>query len=95
MWTYDPAERHAILAHKSLKKKFSVKRLQVIVEIACASSPYHLIAVRKAYCSLFDCSLEEDIVSIVPFALRKVTITYSKSHKIPAFINMDFSYSFV
>ncbi|XP_044491141.1 annexin D3 [Mangifera indica] len=74
MWTYDPAERHAILAHKSLKKKFSVKRLQVIVEIACASSPYHLIAVRKAYCSLFDCSLEEDIVSIVPFALRKLLL---------------------
>ncbi|KAJ0095357.1 hypothetical protein Patl1_17030 [Pistacia atlantica] len=74
LWTYDPAERHARLAKESLKKKFSVKHLQVIVEIACASSPYHLIAVRKAYCSLFDCSLEEDIVSVVPFALRKLLL---------------------
>ncbi|KAJ0038091.1 hypothetical protein Pint_23818 [Pistacia integerrima] len=74
LWTYDPAERHARLAKESLKKKFSVKHLQVIVEIACASSPYHLIEVRKAYCSLFDCSLEEDIVSVVPFALRKLLL---------------------
>jgi len=44
----------------------------VIVEITCASSPNHLQEVRQAYCSIFDCSLEEDIVSAVPLPLRKV-----------------------
>ncbi|KAL8522944.1 hypothetical protein ACS0TY_013047 [Phlomoides rotata] len=55
--TYDPPERDARLANEALKsKKKSITQLQVIVEIACASSPHHLVAVRQAYCSLFDSS---------------------------------------
>jgi hypothetical protein len=73
LWTQDPPERDAKLANDLLKtKKKGIKHLQVIVEIACASSPHHLMAVRQAYCSLFDCSLEEDIVSTVTPPLRKV-----------------------
>ncbi|KAL8551146.1 hypothetical protein ACS0TY_000289 [Phlomoides rotata] len=57
--TYDPPERDARLANEALKsKKKSITQLQVIVEIACASSPHHLVAVRQAYCSLFDSSKE-------------------------------------
>lgn len=73
LWTQDPPERDAKLAKDALKeKKKGIKHLGVIVEIACASSPHHLMAVRQAYCSLFDCSLEEDITSAVDMPLRKV-----------------------
>jgi hypothetical protein len=73
LWTQDPPERDAKLAKDALKeKKKGIKHLEVIVEIACASSPHHLMAVRQAYCSLFDCSLEEDITSTVDMPLRKV-----------------------
>ncbi|KAL5760312.1 hypothetical protein ACOSP7_018824 [Xanthoceras sorbifolium] len=75
LWTYDPAERDAKLANDALKsKKKDLNQLQVIIEIACASSPYHLMAVREAYCSLFDCSLEEDIMSEIPFPKRKILL---------------------
>lgn len=73
LWTYDPAERDARLANEALKvKNKGIKELQIIVEIACATSPHHLVAVRQAYCSLFDCSLEEDIVSNVPISVQQV-----------------------
>lgn len=74
-WAYDPAERDARLVNKILnkeKKKKSIENLKVIVEISCTTSPHHLIAVRKAYCSLFDSSLEEHIASSLPFPLAKV-----------------------
>lgn len=84
LWTYDPAERDARLANKILKeKKKSVEKLKIIVEISCTHSPSHLIAVRKAYCSLFDLSLEEHIASSVPFPLAKVSSSSSSSHNIP------------
>lgn len=76
LWTYDPPERDARLANEALKsRKKSITQLQIIVEIACANTPHHLMAVRQAYCSLFDCSLEEDIVSNVPLPVRKVKIS--------------------
>ena len=74
MWTSDPAERDAQLANEALKpKKKCVKHLEILIEMSCASSPRHLAAVRQAYCSLFDCALEEDIVASVPMPLRKVS----------------------
>lgn len=73
LWAYDPPERDAKLARDALKaKKQGIKHLKVVVEIACASSPHHLMAVRQVYASLFDCSLEEDIASTVSLPLRKV-----------------------
>lgn len=73
LWSYDPPERDARLVNKALKsKKKDINHLQVIVEIACASSPNHLVAVRQAYCSLFDCSLEEDIIANVSLPVRTV-----------------------
>ena len=69
----DPPERDAKLANDALKmSKKGVKYLKIVVEIACASSPHHLIAVRQAYCSLFDRSFEEDVTSNVSHPLRKV-----------------------
>lgn len=62
LWVQDPAERDATLAHEALKKK-GYRHASIIVEIACASSPDHLIAVRQAYCFLYYSSLEEDIIN--------------------------------
>ncbi|KAG5402203.1 hypothetical protein IGI04_016810 [Brassica rapa subsp. trilocularis] len=82
LWTYDPAERDARLANNVLNgKKKSIEKLKIIVEISCTTSPNHLIAVRKAYCSLFDLSLEEHIASSVPFPLAKVLVTLATSFR--------------
>ncbi|WOH14738.1 hypothetical protein DCAR_0934260 [Daucus carota subsp. sativus] len=81
-WTYDPPERDARLANRALKsKKQDITKLQVIVEIACASSPHHLLAVRQAYCSLFDCSIEEDIISCVSQPVRKILVALVRSYR--------------
>ncbi|KAF7139204.1 hypothetical protein RHSIM_Rhsim07G0064900 [Rhododendron simsii] len=82
LWTYDPPERDARLANKALKsRKKGITRLQVIVEIACARSPHHLVAVRQAYHSLFNCSLEEDITFHVPLPVRKVLVGLVSSYR--------------
>ncbi|KAI3425624.1 Annexin [Psidium guajava] len=74
-WTYDPPERDARLAKEALQtRRKGINHLLPIVEIACATSPHHLIAVRQAYCSLFDCSLEEDISSAMSLPFRKILV---------------------
>ncbi|KAG6383789.1 hypothetical protein SASPL_156442 [Salvia splendens] len=55
--------------------------LQVIAEIACATSPHHLVAVRQAYCSLFHTSLEEDIISNVSLPLQKILLSLVSSYR--------------
>jgi hypothetical protein len=62
LWTMDPAARDAKLAHKALKKKGD-RHVWVLIEVACASSPDHLVAVRKAYCAAYSASLEEDVAA--------------------------------
>lgn len=84
LWTYDPPERDARLINEGLKAwRKDVKHLQVIVEVACANTPHHLIAVRQAYCSLFDCSLEEDIASNsnVAVPVRKLLLGLVTSYR--------------
>ncbi|XP_062093097.1 annexin D3 [Humulus lupulus] len=83
LWTYDPCERDAKLARKALENsQKGVEHLKIIVEIACASSPNHLVAVRQAYISLFQCSLEEDIASIVsPSSLTNLLVALMSSYR--------------
>ncbi|KAL2898302.1 Annexin D3 [Bienertia sinuspersici] len=82
LWTYDPPERDARLINEALNsKRKGVKYLQVIVEVACATSPHHLMAVRQAYCSLYECSIEEDIVSNVQFPLKKLLVGLVSSYR--------------
>ncbi|XP_019192604.1 PREDICTED: annexin D3-like [Ipomoea nil] len=82
LWTYDPPERDARLVNKALKStKEGIEGLQVIVEIACASSPEHLAAVKRAYCSLFDCSIEEDITESISLPLKKVLVGLVSSYR--------------
>ncbi|KAL6326113.1 hypothetical protein AAG906_000988 [Vitis piasezkii] len=73
LWMNEAPERDAILANMALKRKRKkINQLQVLVEIACASSPDHLMAVRQAYFSLYECSLEEDITSNISTSLQKL-----------------------
>ncbi|GJN14359.1 hypothetical protein PR202_gb01179 [Eleusine coracana subsp. coracana] len=77
LWATNPAARDAKLAHKALKTKGD-RAVWVLIEVACASTPDHLIAVRKAYCAAYSSSLEEDPLiltdAIVPqFLVRLVT----------------------
>lgn len=82
LWIYDPAERDAHLVNEALKsRRKSIIELQVLVEIACATSPHHLLAVRQAYCTLFDCSLEEDIIEKVPLPLQKILVSLVSSYR--------------
>ncbi|KAH6803447.1 annexin 3 [Perilla frutescens var. frutescens] len=82
LWTYDPPERDVRLANEALKsKRMNITQLQVIAEIACASSPHHLVAVRQAYCSLFHRSLEEDIISSVSLPLQKILVSLVSSYR--------------
>ncbi|OEL32305.1 Annexin D3 [Dichanthelium oligosanthes] len=62
LWTMDPAARDAKLANKALKQKGD-RHVWVLIEVACASSPDHLVAVRKAYCAAYSASLEEDVAA--------------------------------
>ncbi|MED6205302.1 hypothetical protein PIB30_016487 [Stylosanthes scabra] len=82
MWSRDPAERHAKLAHDALKVRWkAIKELQILVEISCASTPNHLINVRQVYCSLFDRSLEEDIIANVSPPLHKILVGLVSSYR--------------
>ncbi|KAI3697826.1 hypothetical protein L6452_30923 [Arctium lappa] len=91
LWTYNPAERDARLVNTALKSnKKGVNEVQVIVEISCASSPHHLLAVRQSYCSLFQCSPEEDIIANAPPALQKILVGLVSSFRFDgAVVDLD------
>lgn len=67
-----PWERDARLIEKAMKK--GPRHYSVIVEIACTRSSNELLGARKAYHSLFDHSIEEDLASHIKGSERKVSI---------------------
>ncbi|CAN4110469.1 unnamed protein product [Withania somnifera] len=82
LWTYDPPERDARLVNEVLNSWIhDITRLQVIVEIACASTPDHLVAVRQAYCAIFGCSLEEDIIAHASLPVQKILLSLVSSYR--------------
>nr|CAB3495906.1 unnamed protein product [Digitaria exilis] len=86
MWTMDPAERCARMANGALGAGRTSMRDQhawALVEAACASAPDHLIAVRRAYRSLFGCSLEEDVAACPALQdpLRKLLVSLVRSYR--------------
>lgn len=70
VWTMHPWERDAKLAKKALKK--SQQSYGLLIEIACTRSAEELLGARKAYHSLFDHSLEEDVAHLINGSERKV-----------------------
>ncbi|KAK9169830.1 hypothetical protein Syun_001970 [Stephania yunnanensis] len=83
LWTLDPAERDAKLANEALtkKKRKIVDQLKPIIEIACATSPQHLMSVRKFYRILFNSSLEEAVSCTVSPPLRKLLMGLVSSYR--------------
>uniref|UniRef100_A0A0E0DQX9 Annexin n=1 Tax=Oryza meridionalis TaxID=40149 RepID=A0A0E0DQX9_9ORYZ len=85
LWTMDPAARDAKLANEALKKKKKgeLRHIWVLVEVACASSPDHLVAVRKAYRAAYASSLEEDVASCAQFGdpLRRFLVRLVSSYR--------------
>lgn len=66
-----PWERDARLVKEALSK--GPESYNVIVEVACTRSSDELLGARRAYHSLFDHSIEEDVASHVTGDDRKVT----------------------
>ncbi|TVT99271.1 hypothetical protein EJB05_55370, partial [Eragrostis curvula] len=87
LWATEPAERDARLANAALaaggKRAAGDQHAWVLVEVACASTPDHLVAVRRAYRSLFGCSLEEDVAACAAHAdpLRKLLVSLVRSYR--------------
>ncbi|KAF8679033.1 hypothetical protein HU200_045786 [Digitaria exilis] len=82
LWTMDPAERDANLVHEAVKKK-DKNYILVLIEVSCASTPDHLMAVRKIYSKLFSCSIEEDVASSPAFQepLKKMLVSLVSSYR--------------
>lgn len=70
LWTMHPWERDARLIKEALKKGPSA--YGVLIEVACTRSSEDLLGARKAYHSLFDHSIEEDVASHIHGIERKV-----------------------
>ncbi|GKE26155.1 annexin D4, partial [Tanacetum coccineum] len=70
LWTMHPWERDARLINDALLD--GPKSYNVIIEIACTRSSEELIGARRAYHSLFERSIEEDVASYVTTDERKV-----------------------
>uniref|UniRef100_A0ACD5WRG5 Uncharacterized protein n=1 Tax=Avena sativa TaxID=4498 RepID=A0ACD5WRG5_AVESA len=83
LWSMDPAERDANLVHGALRQRGDGDYLSVLVEVACASTPDHLVAVRRAYRALFGCSVEEDLASSSAFQqpLKKMLVSLVTSYR--------------
>ncbi|KAL6657433.1 hypothetical protein ACP70R_005213 [Stipagrostis hirtigluma subsp. patula] len=92
LWTMDPAERDANLAHEALKKQKDENYIQVLIEVSCASTPDHLMAVRQIYLKLFGCSIEEDLAASTALQepLRKMLVRLVSSYRYARdFVDMD------
>lgn len=79
----DPAERDAKLVREALGRRGDDRDAWVIIEASCASTPDHLIAVRRVYRSLFGCSLEEDVAASSAFQqpLRTMLVSLVRSYR--------------
>ena len=71
LWTMHPWERDARLIKEALID--GPQAYGVIIEVACTRSSEELLGARRAYHSLFDHSIEEDIAYHVNDSHRKVS----------------------
>lgn len=70
LWTMHPWERDARLVKEALEK--GPQLYGIIVEVACTRSAEELLGARRAYHSLFDHSIEEDVAHHIKSNERKV-----------------------
>ncbi|KAK7314224.1 hypothetical protein VNO77_39437 [Canavalia gladiata] len=79
LWTMHPWERDARFVKEALKK--GPKAYGVLVEIACSRSSEELLGARKAYHSLFDHSIEEDVASHIHGIERKLLVALLSAYR--------------
>ncbi|PSS24414.1 Annexin like [Actinidia chinensis var. chinensis] len=79
LWTMHPWERDARLIKKALID--GPKSYNVLVEIGCTRKSDELMGARKAYHSLYECSIEEDVASIVIDVERKLFVALVSSYR--------------
>ncbi|KAL6129383.1 hypothetical protein ACLB2K_072734 [Fragaria x ananassa] len=79
LWAMHPWERDARLVKEALKKGTEVHG--VIVEIACTRSSEELLGARKAYHSLFDHSIEEDVASHIDGPESKLLVAIVSAYR--------------
>lgn len=79
LWSMHPWERDARLAKEALKKG-SIS-YGVLIEIACTRSSEELLGARKAYHSLFDHSIEEDVASHIHGNDRKLLVALVSAYR--------------
>ncbi|OIT07502.1 PREDICTED: annexin D4-like [Nicotiana attenuata] len=79
IYTMHPWERDGRLFKEALLLK--VPQLNVLIETACTRSSEELLGARRAYHSLFDHSIEEDIAHRIQNPERKLLVALVTSHR--------------
>lgn len=79
LWTMHPWERDARLLKEAIAK--GAEGYSLIIEVACTRSSEELLGARKAYHSLFDLSIEEDVAFHVNGAERKLLVALVSSYR--------------
>ncbi|KAG8391138.1 hypothetical protein BUALT_Bualt01G0156700 [Buddleja alternifolia] len=78
LWTMHPWERDARLLNESLYKR---PQYNVLIEVATTRSSEELLGARRAYHSLFDHSIEEDIAFHVHTPDKKLLVALLSSYR--------------
>ncbi|EYU38266.1 hypothetical protein ABFS82_02G112400 [Erythranthe guttata] len=78
LWTMHPWERDARLLKEALYKG---PQYNVLIEIACTRSSEELLGARRAYHSLFDHSIEEDVASHIRTPEKKLLVALLSSYR--------------
>ncbi|KAF5729312.1 putative annexin [Tripterygium wilfordii] len=78
-WAMHPWERDARLVKEALMK--GPNSYNVIVEIACTRSSEELIGARKAYHSLFEHSMEEELATHIHGHQRKLLVAHVSAYR--------------
>ncbi|XP_042512953.1 annexin D4-like [Macadamia integrifolia] len=79
LWTMHPWERDTRLAKEALIKEN--RSYDVLIEIACTRSSEELLGARKAYHSLFDHSIEEDVASHIHGTNRNLFVALVSAYR--------------
>lgn len=78
-WAMHPWERDARLVKNALLKEPQL--YSVLIEIACTRSSEELLGARKAYHSLYDHSIEEDVAVMVPGSECKMLVALVSAYR--------------
>ncbi|XP_021610995.2 annexin D4 [Manihot esculenta] len=77
LWAMHPWERDARSVYEALR----LGSYDVIVEIACTRSSEELLGARKAYHSLYDHSIEEDVATHITSSERKLLVALVSAYR--------------